>query len=150
MARQFLVSHLQLLEEHSVGAREENLTWPLGNAAGGSRASLPQALTHLAVRERLLVLLLPEAHLALPFLSLRFTVEVSLVVAKMLGVRAAYVEVMALKPHTSFLPSPCLYHFLSVLKLMVSQSVLRGSLPTPPSRLFQGICEVTTILLVLR
>lgn len=137
MARQFLVSHLQLLEEHGVGAREENLTWPLGNAAGEGEP-LPQALTHLAVRERLLVLPLPEAHLALPFLSLRFAVEVSSVVAKMLRVRAVYVEVMVLKPHTSFLPSPCLYHFLSVLKLMVSQSVLRGSLPTPPIQTVSG------------
>lgn len=117
MARQFLVSHLQLLEEHGVGAREENLTWPLGNAAGEGEP-LPQALTHLAVRERLLVLPLPEAHLALPFLSLRFAVEVSSVVAKMLRVRAVRVRGSYGSQTTHFLPAqPLLIPFSFCFKI---------------------------------
>lgn len=82
MGRQFLVNHLQLREgEHSVGAREENLTWPPGNVARGSAQHM--------VRERLLVPLSPELHLALLFLFLRFTMEGSLVIAKILGINVS-------------------------------------------------------------
>lgn len=131
-ARQFLVSHLQLLGgEHSVGATEENLTWPSGNVAGGlaeGEASCP-AVTRTPPCPAVCV---SEIHNG---------GELGCS-SKMLGVRVAYVEVMAFEPHTSFLPSPCLLdhrtHFLSLLKLILSQNLVWGSLSLPNPDPFRG------------
>lgn len=45
--------------------------------------------------------------------------------------KCEYVQVLALKPPTSFLPSSCSDHSLSRLKWMISQSVVWG--PSPPA-----------------
>lgn len=72
-----------------------------------------------------------QPHLALLLLSLRFTVqEVSLFGAKRFGVSVAYVEALAPQPHTSFLLIP-FDHFLSLLQLVVTRSVIQGSSPFP-------------------
>lgn len=93
-ARQFLVSHLQLLGgEHSVGATEETLTWPSGNVAGGlaeGEAPCP-AVTRTP----------PCPAVCLSEIHNGGELDCS---SKMLGVRVAYVEVNGFRT-THFLPA---------------------------------------------
>ena len=83
------MSHLQLLgEECSGGASKQGLTWPPGNVTGAAE-SPPWAQTTMGLEEA------SGPHLAWPFWSLRLMMKVSLVVAKSLQGRIAYLEIMA-------------------------------------------------------
>ena len=96
------MSHLQLLGgERSGGASEQGLTWPPGNVTGAAEPPVwAQSTTGLEEAS--------GPHFAWPFRSLSLTMKVSLVVAKSLQGSIAYLEIMALQPHISFLPSPCM------------------------------------------
>lgn len=154
MARQFLTSHLQLPGgEHSVGAREENLTWPPGNVAGGSRASPARARVHTRTHTHLgewgissLSLCHAEPHLPVSVSEIHSEggeLGCSQDVRSEHCVCGSYGS-----GATLFLPAGTLIPFSFSFKIGTYSKCDWRILPTPhpdPS----GVHEVTTILIIL-
>lgn len=131
----------QLLK-HSLGKPGEgSFLWAIYSFEKESVVQAPERKTWRSLRGMLpgeahtSVPLSPEPHLALPFLFLRFTMEV---IAKILGMTVSMWKLWLSSHPLPSCPALAYNHSLSLLKLMISQSVVWGSLPTCHPDPFRG------------